>query len=171
MTAPPTTQSLEHLTTILKLRRPNPLQPRLTDHPVKISPSASRPKVISMKKIALVLAVLAFAPNAAQASFAIALVQGGSPIVHGHQGYRVNYDDAPGALAECNKMFHTNQCKIIAAGSSGCVALANTGPKGPATRWAAGQARRLDLADQAALANCQAQFPGRCRVVHHFCQE
>jgi hypothetical protein len=124
-----------------------------------------------MKKLALALALLALAPNAAQASFAIALVQGGNPVVQGHDGYQANFDEAPGALAECNRAFKTTQCKIIAQGSSGCAALANNGARGAAIRWAAGQGRRKDLADQVALTACQSQFPGRCKVVHDFCQQ
>ena len=124
-----------------------------------------------MKKIALALALFAVAPTAAQASFAIALVQGGNPIVHGHSGYHVNYDDAPGALATCNRQYKTTQCRIIAQGSSGCVALANNGARGAAIRWTAGQSRRKDAADQIALAACRSQFRGQCKVVHDFCQQ
>ena len=121
-----------------------------------------------MKKLVLLLALAALCPNPAQASWAIALVQGGNPVVHGHNGH-ANYDEAPGAIAECNKLFKTAQCKIISQGSSGCAALANNGAKGAAPHWAAGQSRRKDLADQIALKSCQAQFGGSCKVVHDFC--
>ena len=123
-----------------------------------------------MKTVAFIVFLIAIVPSAAEASFAIALVQGGDPVVHGHNGYQANYDEAPGAIADCNHLFKTTQCRIIAQGSSGCVALANNGAKGTAIRWTVGQARRKDLADQIAQEACQTQFHGNCRVVHDFCQ-
>jgi hypothetical protein len=122
-----------------------------------------------MKKLVLLLALAALCPSPAQASWAIALFQSHNPAVHGHRGYHVNYDDAPGALADCNKTYGTNQCKIISQGSSGCAALANNGAKGTAIRWTAGEGRRKDVADEMALKSCQAHFGGSCKVVHDFC--
>jgi hypothetical protein len=124
-----------------------------------------------MKRLILLFALVALLPNPAQASWAIALVTGGNPIVAGHYGYHVNFNDAPDAIATCNRVSNSTQCKIIAQSPvHSCAALANNGAKGTAIRWTVGQSRRKDLADDMALKSCDAQFPGRCKMVHDFCR-
>jgi len=114
----------------------------------------------------LVLSLLIVAVTATQsyAAWAVAMGTDGLPTVS--RAWSSVGTAQSDALSGCTKEGYKN-CKIVASGMSGCLALANTGTTH--TRWGVGQATRKYDADGKALANCKALKAGPCALVHDFC--
>ena len=110
--------------------------------------------------LGLVAALALFAPTPSSAAWAVALGSTGSPAV---ARYMLPDAAKQNVLDGC-KMAHFQNCRVVAAGESGCVAFATNG-----TRWGVAQAGSTKRADAAALAQCQALNAGACKVVNHFC--
>jgi len=115
-----------------------------------------------MKPHALLLSLLILILGASQsyAAWAVALGSDGSPIVS-----RFNLPDTvrQNALSGCRQQgFHN--CRIVASGSQGCLAMATTGK-----RWGVAAGGSKARADGFALEACTALHAGACKVVHDFC--
>lgn len=111
--------------------------------------------------LALCLAILA---SPVQAAWAVAVGDGGAG---GDPIFAADYRNVPTAkrhaLEACEQDF--NDCKIVATGDYGCLAMASPDKH----RWAVEQDRKPAIAAEKAVAACEALTGARCRVEHQFC--
>lgn len=117
-----------------------------------------------LSSLVLSLLLVAFTATQSHAAWAVAMGTDSLPVVS--RAFSSVGGAQADVLSACSKQGYKN-CKIVASGLSGCLALANTGPT--RTRWGVGQAVRKFDADARALANCKALKAGACQVVHDFC--
>ncbi|WP_156384535.1 DUF4189 domain-containing protein [Devosia sp. Root413D1] len=110
--------------------------------------------------LAVACSLSLLAPVPAMADWAVAqAAPGGKPFVQRFRSISWARDIT---LEACRKQYQN--CKVIASGAGGCLAIATTGSK-----WGVGKAGSKQRAHAAALKACDALGAGPCRVEDDFC--